>query len=99
MMRLREILWKDTVVDKLEAKHGVQTEEVEEILFGRPHVRKAQRGRVPGEDLYVAYGQTQGSRYLVIFFIYKEGAAALPISARDMTGAEQRYYEQHATGR
>jgi uncharacterized DUF497 family protein len=95
-MQLHEIIWKDRFIDKLAVKHGVSTNEVEEILFGRPHVRRAQKGHVKGEDLYTAYGQTTGGRYLIIFFISKKPAAALPISARDMTDSERRYYEQQA---
>jgi uncharacterized protein len=95
-MQLHEIIWKDRLIDKIEAKHGVSTDEVEEILFNKPHVRRAQKGRVKGEDLYAAYGQTTGGRYLIIFFIRKEQAAALPISARDMTDSERRYYERQA---
>jgi uncharacterized DUF497 family protein len=49
---------------------------------------------VEGEDVYVAYGQTDAGRYLSIFFIRKHGTAALPISARDMTQAERRYYNE-----
>jgi uncharacterized DUF497 family protein len=69
LRRLREVIWRDAFVDKLEAKHGVSADEVEQVLFFKPHVRKAQRGRVKGEDLYVAYGQTDDGRYLVVFFI------------------------------
>jgi len=93
-MRLEEIVWKDVFVDKLEFKHGVTVDEVEQVLFSRSHVRRAQKGKVKGEDLYVAYGQTMAGRYLVVFFIGKPQNAALPISARDMTGSERRYYEQ-----
>lgn len=93
-MRLTDIIWKDAFVDKLEVKHGVTTEEVEQVLFSGAHVRRAQRGRVKGEDLYVAYGPTSDGRYLVVFFVLKHHSAALPISARDMTGAERRFYEQ-----
>jgi len=50
---------------------------------------------VKGEDLYVAYGQTHGGRYLIVFFIRKE-TPALPISARDMTDSERNYYERQA---
>lgn len=95
-MQLHEIIWKDRFIDKIEAKHGVSTDEVEEILFGKPHVRRAQKGRVRGEDLYAAYGQTAGGRYLIVFFIRKEQSAALPISARDMTDSERRYYGRQA---
>jgi uncharacterized DUF497 family protein len=93
-MRLREIIWKDRFIDKLESKHGVFSDEVEEIIFGKPHIRKAGKGHIKGEDLYVAYGQTEDGRYLVIFFIRKEKIAALPISARDMTKSERKYYER-----
>jgi hypothetical protein len=92
-MRLYEVIWKDEFVDKIDAKHGVGAEEVEQVLFGKPHVRRAQKGRVKGEDLYAAYGQTDSGRYLIVFFIRKEQMAALPISARDMTDSERRYYE------
>jgi len=95
-MRLDEVIWKDVFVDKLEYKHGVSTDEVEQVLFFKPHIRKAQKGRIKGEDLYVAYGQTDNGRYLVVFFILKKRSSALPISARDMTKAERRYYEQQA---
>ncbi len=83
-------------VDKIEVKHGVSTNEVEEVLFSKPHVRRAQKGRVKGEDLYTAYGQTDSGRYLIVFFIRKEGAAALPISARDVTDSEEKYYDRQA---
>ena len=57
-------------------------------------IDRAEKGHVRGEDLYVAYGQTDGGRYLVVFFIHKHQSVALPISARDMTQSERRYYER-----
>ena len=95
-MQLHEVIWKDRFIDKIEVKHGVSTDEVEEVLFGKPHVRRAQKGHVKGQDLYAAYGQTAGGRYLIIFFILKEQTAALPISARDMSDSESKYYERQA---
>ena len=94
MMRLYEVIWKEAFVDKLERKHRVMPEEVEDVLFSRPHIRRAEKGHVQGEDLYVAYGQTAVGRYLAVFFILKYQTAALPISAREMTPAERRYYAQ-----
>ncbi|HEX8097434.1 MAG TPA: BrnT family toxin [Pyrinomonadaceae bacterium] len=96
LMQLHEVIWKDRFIDKIEVKHGVSADEVEEILFGRPHVRRAQKGHVKGEDLYIAYGRTEGGRYLIAFFIRKELTTALPISARDMTDSERKYYERQA---
>jgi hypothetical protein len=97
-LRLYEVIWKDRFVDKIAERHGVTTDEVEEVLFSQTHVRFAEKGRVRGENLYVAYGQTTAGRYLLVFFIHKREAAALPISARDMTRAERRYYHEQKEG-
>lgn len=91
-MRLYDIVWNERFAAKIVSKHGIMLEEVEQVLFSNPHVRKAERGRVKGEHLYVAYGQTEFGRYLVVFFIRKREGAAMPISAREMTGAERRYF-------
>ena len=95
-MRLNDVVWKDYYLDKIEVKHGVSSNEVEEVLFGKPHVRCAQKGHVKGEDLYTAYGRSEAGRYLIVFFIRKAKAAAMPISARDMTESEERYYDKQA---
>lgn len=70
-MRIYEVIWKERFVDKIAAKHGVTTEEIEDVLFSHPFVRFAEKGRATGEDLYAAYGQTEAGRYLVVFFIRK----------------------------
>jgi len=93
-LRLYDVIWKDEFVEKIANKHSVTTDEVEEVLFLKPHVRLAEKGRVKGEYLYVAYGQTTAGRYLVVFFILKRRTAALQISARDMTQSERRYYDE-----
>ena len=49
--------------------------------------------------MYAAYGQTRAGKYVVVFFIRKPGAAALPISAREMTTAERRYYDAQKEAR
>lgn len=93
-MKLYEIIWKDQFIEKLETKHRVFTEEVEEVVFGKPHIRRAQKGRIKGEDLYAAYGQTNAGRYLIVFFIRKETIAELPILGRDITDSKKKYYER-----
>lgn len=95
-MRLYDAIWKIRFIEKISGKHSVTTHEVEEVLFGRSHFRRAQKGHIRGEDLYAAYGQTAGGRYLIVLFIRKEQTAALPISARDMNDSERRYYERQA---
>jgi len=91
-MIIRQIIWKDEFVEKLEVKHGVSIEDAEEVLRSTPHVRKVGKGRTRGEHVYAALGKTVGGRYLIIFFIRKISEAALPISARDMDGGERDYY-------
>jgi len=93
-LRLYEVIWKDKFVEKIAVKHGVTTDEVEEVLFSKPAVRLAEKGRIGDEHLYVAYGQTASGRYLIVFFIHKRRIAAMPISARDMTRSERRYYHE-----
>lgn len=91
-MEVREVIWLDAFVEKLWRKHRVDMDEVEEVLYERPQVRKVTRGDVAGEDVYSAMGQTAGGRYLVVFFVLKAGARALVISARDMKPKERRQY-------
>lgn len=42
--------------------------------------------------MYTAMGRTDDGRYLIVFFILKEGHRALIISARDMNRNERRQY-------
>ena len=65
---------------------------MEEVFSNKPRIRKAQKGRVQGEDLYYAYGRTDGGRYVFVVFIYKRTREALIISARDMDRKERKYY-------
>ena len=77
-----------------QAIDGVETEEVEEVLQGRPRFRFVEKGRRAGEDVYMACGQTDAGRYLSVLFIYKPGAQALILSARDMAPWERKRYER-----
>lgn len=91
-MEVREIIWLDTFVEKLWRKHRVRVDEVEEVLSEQLQVRRVARGDVAGEDVCSAMGQTEGGRYLTVFFVLKAGARALVISARDMNPKERRQY-------
>lgn len=93
-MNLYAVIWKDQFIEKLAVKHGVEIDEVEQVLFSNPHMRLSEKGHMKGENLYAAYGQTRSGRYLIVFFVLKQHAAALPISARDMTQVERKYYDK-----
>lgn len=91
-MIITQIIWKDQFVEKLAEKHGVSVIEAEEVLRSKPLIRKVGKGRVKGENVCAAYGQSAAGRYLVIFYLRKAKGMILPISARDMDDAERRYY-------
>ncbi len=89
-----DIIWLDTVVEKLAWKHGIVPHEVEEVLSGNFRIFKKESGKVEGEDLYNVLGKTGEGRCLSIFFIKKLGNKALIITARDMNQRERRRYEK-----
>lgn len=97
-MVIRQIIWKDHVVEKLATKHGVGVEEVEEVLNSKPHIRKVAKGHVKGENVYAALGQTSGGRYLIVFYIKKAPGTLLPISSREMDAGERDYYGKQKEG-
>jgi uncharacterized DUF497 family protein len=93
-LQVNEIIWLDTIVEKLWRKHRVDTHEVAEIFRHRPLIRLMEKGHRKGEDLYLALGKGDAGRYLSVFFVLKTGKKALVVSARDMTPRERRRYEQ-----
>jgi hypothetical protein len=40
-LKLREVIWKIQLIEKLKVEHEVISEEVESVIFGEPHVLKA----------------------------------------------------------
>ena len=93
-MRISNIIWLPRIIDKLDQKHHVIAEEVEEVFFNKPIYRKIKKGHIPGEDLYATLGRSNAGRYLIVFFIYKLTREALIISAREMDNSERRLYER-----
>jgi hypothetical protein len=93
-MRIRDLLLKGYVIDKLFWKHHVSEPELRQVFNNEPKVRTIGKGKIKGEDLYVALGRTDAGRYLVVFFIMKTSKEALIVTARDMTEKERRRYEK-----
>ena len=88
MLNVEGFIWEDWVVEKLDWKHGVDPEEVEEVFFNRPYkLRRASSGK------YLLYGQTEDGRYLFIVFVWVDKLIKV-ISARDMTESEQRFFKR-----
>ena len=94
MIVIDDIIWLDTIVEKLAWKHNVLPIEVEEVLSSNCRIFKKEQGKVEGEHLYNALGQTASGRYLSVFFIKKLDNKALIVTARDVTRNERRRYEK-----
>ncbi len=93
-MKINGIIWYEKIIEKLERKHNVQQDEVREVFTSSPMFRYVEKGLQPNENVYAGLGQTNGGRYIIIFFIYKTNKHALIMSARDMTQSERKKYEQ-----
>lgn len=91
-MEITGIIWLDHIKNKVQSKHHLEPEDVEDIFTHRPQYRLMEKGRIQGEHVYAAYGQTRGGRYLTVIFIRKFGGKALIITARDMDDKERKQY-------
>jgi uncharacterized DUF497 family protein len=93
-MRIDVVIWLEDIVEKIQTKHGVEIEEVEEVLLGTPEFRKGGKSRRTDEDLYYALGPTLAGRHLLIVFIRKRGNRALILTAREMSDREKRGFRR-----
>lgn len=93
-MHIDDFIWLPDFIEKIYVKHHVTQDEVEEIFFNVPHFRFVESGYTKGEDVYSACGQTDAGRYLIVFFIFKDGNVALVVSARNMDKKERKRYEK-----
>jgi uncharacterized protein len=94
IIKLRGIIWLDSVVEKINTKHVVSCEEVHQAIKSRAMFRFVEKGHRRGENVYAALGQTEAGRYLIVFFIQKSDYRILIVTARDMTVAEKKRYEK-----
>jgi uncharacterized DUF497 family protein len=74
--------WDEANEEKLLLRHFVRADEVEQVFYNRPMVRRQ------GND-YVAVGQTDAGRWLKVFF-ERQSSNVRAYSARDLTESEKR---------
>jgi uncharacterized protein len=92
-MHIDRIICPEDIAEKLAVKHHVRVHDARSVLYHATRIRFAEQGYTPGEDVYAAFGQTLGGRYLVVFFVYKpDTSTAIIISARDMSDKERKTY-------
>ncbi len=91
-MNIETVIWLRDIIEKIERRHHLTTEEVEQVFSNRPRFRFLEKGKVEGENLYSAMGQTDEGRYVIVYFIRKSQYEALVISAREMEDDERGKY-------
>ena len=82
-----EFWWDDNNIEHISG-HGVQPYEVEEVVINRPWIKRTSDGK------YLAYGQTNAGRFLLVVLAPKAYNRVRPVTARDMTVAEKRRFRQ-----
>ena len=92
MLRIESLEIDDHVLDKVEAKHGITFDEVEEAcLSDKRHIRRSREG------LYRLFSQTAVGRYILAVLVNLGGGNWKLVTAREMTTNERRLYNR-ATG-
>ncbi|MCI0555599.1 MAG: BrnT family toxin [Anaerolineae bacterium] len=92
-MQIDYIVCPEDIEEKLDKKHHVTLREARQALINNPRIRFAEKGYTEGEDVYAAFSQTFGGRYLSVFFVFKpKDNTAIIISACDMSQKERKSY-------
>lgn len=81
-MKVHYFEWDEINEDHI-ARHGVDTEEVEEVFIRHHRIFRSRQGR------YVAMGQSGGHRYLLVVFENKGEGGVRVVTAREMSGKEK----------
>lgn len=87
LLRILELIVEPGRVDHI-ARPGVTVDEVEEVVFGNPFVRRTRLGR------FILIGQTFGGRYLAVFLAPRGRGVYGLVTARDADDAERRAYRR-----
>jgi hypothetical protein len=94
MLRIESLEIDDQILDKIEAKHGITFNEVEEAcLSEKRHVRRSREG------LYKLFGQTATGRYILVVLVNLGKGSWKLATAREMTDSERRLYTKVTGGR
>lgn len=86
-MKTASFEWDQRNIDHL-ADHEVEPDEAEAVLDNDPLILRT------GDGKYLAYGQTDEGRYLLVVFVRKPGPLVQVITARDLTDAEKKRFRR-----
>jgi uncharacterized DUF497 family protein len=84
----------DHILDKIESKHGISFNEIEEAcLSDKRHIRKSKEG------LYKLFNQTDAGRYILVVLLNLGDDNWKVVTAREMTDSERKLYKQSIGGK
>ena len=89
MLRIESLEIDDHILDKIESKHGVSLEEVEQACLS-----EKRHGRRSREGLYKLFSQTSAGRYVLVVLVNLGKGAWRIVTARQMTDNERRLYNK-----
>jgi uncharacterized protein len=93
MLRMESLEVDEHILEKIESKHSVSFEEVEQACQSdKRHVRKAREG------LYKLFGRTEVGRYMLVVLANMGRGNWKIVTAREMTSNERRLYDKATTG-
>jgi len=93
VLRFESLEIDDHILDKIESKHSVSFQEVEEAcLSEKRHVRRSREG------LYKLFSQTAAGRYVLIVLANLGRGSWKIVTARQMTDNERRLYNKAIGG-
>ena len=85
-MEIKNFEWDEGNILHLELKHGITSQEAEEVFAESPLFKRTKKGQ------YAAFGRTRAGRLLVVIFGMRPGRSARVITAWDMKKSEKGYY-------
>lgn len=93
MLRIESLEIDDHILDKIESRHSVSFEEVEEACISEArHVRRSREG------LYKLFSRTASGRYILVVLVNLGGGDWRVVTAREMTESEKRLYGKAVGG-
>lgn len=93
----RSLYWRPDRITHIARKHGITTEQVEEVVFEdlqRVFIRGPGSESHPDKYIYYVLGRTSSGRHLMIVLLDEGHGIALPVTAREMSASERRRYER-----
>ncbi len=93
MLLIESLEIDDHILEKIESKHHVFFNEVEEAcLSDQRHIRRSR------EELYKVFSQTTAGRYILVVLVNLGGGNWRIVTAREMTDSERRLYIKESGG-